>query len=516
MKQLIIILQTLLLWCVPATVLLANDITGSVAVEGLDNGIVEGDFLCVTVTITNNGSEVCKGSSTVSFSNGENGDPLLTAGHGEIVILPGESYEWKYEDRVNTSILWHYRASFHPYGGNPIDLGEGDIKFVNSRIGKEDYFDSSNGVIYSYIDDTSCYVYGTDGAYSSHLTIPETVNGHKVVKVGFMAFSGLSTIRTITLPTTITEISGKAFYGSGLSSITIPDAVVSIGCQAFAYCNNLKSVTLPANLEIIRYEAFERSSLLESISLPAKVQKIGSHAFNGCNKLSAISVAPENTVFDSRHDCNAIIHTATNTLMLGCSGSTIPDGVVTIGSSAFGNIAIKTVTIPSSVKTLEFHAFNASGLTSIVIPSTLETIGGGAFAWCKNLKTITLEKINYTYENDIFQNCTALEQVYSLDEDPSPIDGDIFNVTDGGNIAFTTATLYVPIGCKEKYRSIGGWRRFANIEEFDLTGISLPVRNPSTVNVYDIQGRQVIRNTSKTDHLRKGVYIINGRKVVKK
>lgn len=130
--------------------------------------------------------------------------------------------------------------------------------------------------------------------------------------------------------------------------------VTSIGSQAFRQCNGLISVTISSFVTSIDYSAFQL-----------------------CNGLEQIVVNSQNTVYDSRGNCNAIIETSTNELIIGCKNTIIPNTVTSIGRTAFyGCSDLTSVTIPNSVTTIDYYAFlNCIGLTSIFIPNSVTTIG---------------------------------------------------------------------------------------------------------------------------------------------
>ena len=143
--------------------------------------------------------------------------------------------------------------------------------------------------------------------YSGDIVIPAEVTyggvTYKVISIGDFAFDGCSNLNSIHLPSTIT----------------------SIGYKAFRYCDNLKEINLEdTKLEEIGENAFFSCESLESISLPATLETIGEDAFIFC-VFSSINVDSQNTTFDSREKCNAIIETASNTLLLGCKNTFIPN-----------------------------------------------------------------------------------------------------------------------------------------------------------------------------------------------
>ena len=108
--------------------------------------------------------------------------------------------------------------------------------------------------------------------------------------------------------------------------------------------------------------------------------------------LTSISVDSDNSVYDSRNNCNAIIETATNTLINGCKSTVIPDSLTSIGNQAFyGCTGLTSVTIPDSVTSIGNQAFyGCTGLTSVTIPDGVTTIGLWAFYRCTGLTSVSI------------------------------------------------------------------------------------------------------------------------------
>ena len=99
---------------------------------------------------------------------------------------------------------------------------------------------------------------------------------------------------------------------------------------------------------------------------------IGNLAFAHCGALSSIEVAAENAVYDSRESCNALVNTASNTILTGSKATTIPASVTAIGDFAFSTCQIATLTIPDNVATIGASAFyNCGSLESVVLPAGL-------------------------------------------------------------------------------------------------------------------------------------------------
>mgnify|MGYP003294541498 CR=1 FL=1 len=167
----------------------------------------------------------------------------------------------------------------------------------------------------------------------------------------------------------LTEIPSNAFYGcTNLWKIELP-SITSIGENAFYACKSIAYMNFPQSVEIIGASAFEGCSSLTSIIVPKNINDIGYLAFYGCKNLVSLQVENGNTTYDSRDNCNAIIETATNSLVVGCSNTTFPSSVTHISDLAFaGN----------------------SSLTDITIPNTITSMGGGVFYSCSSLKNVVL------------------------------------------------------------------------------------------------------------------------------
>ena len=254
------------------------------------------------------------------------------------------------------------------------------------------------GIKYLLYCNRTAKIIQKDSGYKGDIIIPETVEykgrTYRVTSVGEEAFTWCTSLKSIVIPDGVTSLGERAFSNCcKLSSITIPDSVTSIGSRAFENCYKLSSIIIPNNIlsiedltfswcfaltEIvipnsvknIGYAAFESCSSLKSIVIPARVTEIGERAFCGCSALTSIIVAEGNPRYDSRENCNAIIETATNTLIRGCSQTIIPESVTEIGEGAFNH---------------------CKSLASITIPEGVISIGNEAFRFCESLISITFQ-----------------------------------------------------------------------------------------------------------------------------
>lgn len=132
---------------------------------------------------------------------------------------------------------------------------------------------------------------------SNTLFVPDTLDGKKVTTIGNSAFAW-SSLRSITIPNSVTSIGDSAFDGCfSLTSITLPDSVISIGDYAFNGCFALASITIPDSVVSIGDCAFKHCTSLTSITIPDSVVQIGATPFALCDELKSISVSSDQPVF---------------------------------------------------------------------------------------------------------------------------------------------------------------------------------------------------------------------------
>ena len=175
-------------------------------------------------------------------------------------------------------------------------------------------------------------------------------------------------------------------YMTGLTTITIPSTVSSIGNYAFCRCSGLISVTLPTSLIRIGDGAFSGCTSLVSIDIPYSVQTIGSEAFANCESLSSITI-PNSVEYIgdcSFENCNSLTHIAFNAdscIYAGGSKQT----------SAFGNCSIlANITLGNNVKRIPSYAFcpNTDVLTTVTIPHSVKMIGRNSFSYCRGMSVV--------------------------------------------------------------------------------------------------------------------------------
>lgn len=390
------------------------------------------------------------------------------------------------------------------------------------------------------------------------ITIPKGVTNIK-----FATFSNCSSLTSITIPNTVTSIGTWAFLGCGLTSITIPNSVTSIANDAFLYCGGLKSVvveegntiydsrgdcnaiietatntlrlgckntTIPNDVRIIGENAFSGCVRLKSITIPHSVTSIEGSAFYGCDSLTSITipnsvvsvnnsafcdtglssiiVENDNKKYDSRNNCNAIIETATNTLIRGCKGTTIPDDVPYIGKSAFSQChGLISVTISNNITNIgNFAFYNCLYLDTVIIPNSVTTIGNSAFSSCQHLRTISFGAGVTSIGESVLVACDSLYKITCYATEVPFTAGSIVFRAHG-------IDLYVPSKSVEKYKADPYWGVF-NVLPID-DSVTTDIDNIENSNLYGdaLSGNDIMGADSSCKVFHDGqVYILRGGK----
>ena len=272
-------------------------------------------------------------------------------------------------------------------------------------------------------------------------------------RIGAKAFESCSDLNEITIPEGVTCIGDSAFLRSSISSIILPDGLKKIGNSALS-STNLTSIYIPESVEELGDGAFSYTKKINAVFIPKNVRHIGKSAFY-CSTVSSIEVSEDNKWYDSRNGCNAIIETATNTLVEGCDKSSIPDGVEVIGDNAFKLRSIWRINIPESVTRIGNDAFYHTKLQFVTIPRNVLEIGNNAF------------------------DGAYLSSGYVKVLNPQPIEIDMkafYDLTSSNK----KTVLYVPHGSKSAYETATGWSIYSKIIELgDANG-------DEAVNITDI------------------------------
>ena len=302
------------------------------------------------------------------------------------------------------------------------------------------------------------------------------------------------------IPNTVTAINNRAFYYSNLTSITIPNSVITVGDSAFWYCSNLANATIGNSVTTIGAQVFYGCSALTNVTIGSAVNTIGNHSFYSCSALQAVTCLATtpptiqeytfspypDMLYVPEESVNAY-NTALYWRSFGNISGIVPglntfvvDGIYY--SSLNGNTAkvvanenvegyyTGNVVIPSTVTyqgttfnvvAIDDNAFDGCyDLASVVIGENVTTIGEQAFQGCSGMTSVTIGSNVASIGSKAFNYCNALTTVTCLGTVPPVMaSSDCFS-----NVAYNRAKLMVPRDYIEDYQATDYWYRFATIE----------------------------------------------------
>lgn len=396
--------------------------------------------------------------------------------------------------------------------------------------------------VVSGVDHTLSVTFPSDESeYSGVTAIPAHVEyegeQYTVVEVGYLSFSEVKGITSITIPETVTTIAGAAFWESSLSEITIPTSVTTIGESAFentnlteivipesvislgddvlSLCASLESVTLNNNPTAIPARMVSGCTSLAGMTIPATVTKIGEFAFSECAALEDISI-PSGVTEIGRF---AFAYTPELKLL------PLPETVTSVGHGVFYQSGIEEASLPEAITVIPDGMYQCcASLREFEISNTVTEIEQEAFYWCFALDKITFGENVATIGNKAFMGDKALTSVTSLNTEP-PV-GAAFD-----SEVYENAILYVPNAALEAYKAADGWKEFNNIigigsgvdeigqeAAFSVTATDggVEIVSDKAVEIFDAAGMKVYSGAAGTISLPGGFYVIvSGAETVK-
>lgn len=324
-----------------------------------------------------------------------------------------------------------------------------------------------------------------------------------------------SDVKTVKLPEGITTIPGSSFYACGaLDNINLPSTIRSIEEKAFAGCTSLKEITLPEGLKTLGVGAFSLSGLT-SIVIPESVTDISTYIFRDCPLTYCEIKSPLKEIPKGMfYRCSKLKQVV------------LPSTLERFNKdSFFGNTSLEEINFPSSFKEMGYSAMALCKLTHLTLPASVERLGdysfagiksvsvdlsqtsiteltGYAFNECENIKQIKLPA-SLTSIHDNFNGSPRIERVECLSVIPPIVEGSTFD-----KIVFSQATLIVPNGTENAYRTADVWKNFSTINT--PTGLTAPafMDEDKSARIYDLRGMEV--------NAEKGIYIKGGKLRVKK
>ena len=370
----------------------------------------------------------------------------------------------------------------------------------------------TEGLIYEMIEGGYALV-GYEGA-AGKIVIPDKYKGIEVISIKETAFENWSNIYEVSIPNSLREIEGlpfancknlkynmkgdvsylgnkenpylllcnsnlsiytysydipsgtrfileNAFYKSHyLSSITIPNTVISVGKGAFCDCRSLVNINFESEsqLKSIEDSAFGGCYSIKQISLPEGIEEIGSEAFSGCSKLESI-ILPNSLKYVGTcvfYNCKNLgyneynggyyLGNENNPLLVLASISKNFDGANISNSTKFileffcGNENIYNLAWPENMPVIkDFEFQDCINLTAIRIPNSVTSIGDYAFYNCSSLKEITIPDSVTSIGDYAFYNCSGLTYI-NIPKSVTSIGEDAFNLQN--NSAYNPTNIF--------------------------------------------------------------------------
>lgn len=370
-----------------------------------------------------------------------------------------------------------------------------------------------------YLDLSNAEFVG-DGTFESLVGKNYFISSHLNNGSGDYLFSDMKSLHTIKLPNSLEIMGERLFYGcDSLTSVTLPkslkplpdwtlissfeqnDNLTSIliddsnpyyssdgsalfdkyKTKMFFAVTSLREYAIPSSVSEISEGAFYNCRHLKTLVLPLRLK--GENVairFQNCDSLYSISVDEKNPYLCS--DDSVLYNKDKSELVFVCHTvrkMSIPSTVTKIGDYAFYNCTnLTSIELPSGVTEIGYYAFyNCTNLSSLTLPSGVKYISSFTFRDCESLRSINLPSDLKYIGIEAFEGCTGLTSIYAFMEKPCKIEEKTFE-----NETKINATLYVPKGSLLDYWDDNQWKKFMNIEEFDVTSIG-----SLNINTNDVQ-----------------------------
>lgn len=360
------------------------------------------------------------------------------------------------------------------------------------------------------------------------LTIPEEVTymnrTRKVTQIGRAALAH-SWIEKINLPKTIKIIDDFAFFECKLlQELILPDSVERIGKNVFDYNHKLEKIVIGKRLKTVNdagegaslkkvivkditsflkidyrstnfffkgyaYLYSDDNTMITNLIIPEGITKIG-NSINHCKSIQSVTIPTSITEIDDYafQECTNL----TNVYM--------HDNITSIGQQSFERCSLYSLDLPKDLITIKSEAFHKTNLVEVVIHNKVESIGSSAFRYSK-LTSVTIPESVKVIGSCAF-DCERLLTIYTNISNPEEVPFGshwVSGIQKGFNNAcnknsLMNATLFVPVGTMEKYKSADGWKDFIWIEEVVPSEIKkVEVDSSIGAKYFDLNGRQFLQ-----------------------
>ena len=336
--------------------------------------------------------------------------------------------------------------------------------------------------------------------------------------IGNEAFSGCTNLVSVDIKAG-NNIGESAFSNcSSLITLSLDNKIKSLGRSAFTNCRNLKQFIIPDSVTILNSLLLQNCSSLKSIRIHKGIKEIY-NAFSGCSNLSTLIIENRNTTLKLGSNNTAITRSISSPLFGDCKLDSVYIGgkiVYNISrdygySPFYRNTSLRTVKISDAETTIYDNEFyGCTNLHNVSIGDNVKSIGKWAFSGCSSLKNFTFGRGLQSIGQEAFSDCINITQISSEAVVP-PTCG--INALD--DINKWNCKLFIPKANINAYKQAPQWKEFFFIES--TTGITNTVYNNSGLaDVYTIDGTRRLSkaSTDEINALPKGVYIVNGKKII--
>lgn len=336
--------------------------------------------------------------------------------------------------------------------------------------------------------------------------------------IGDKAFSGCTNLVSVVVKDG-NNIGESAFSNcSSLETLSLDNKIKSLGQYAFNGCRNLKQFVIPDSVTILNYDLLKGCSSLKRIRIHKGIKEINK-AFDGCTNLSTLIIEDRNTTLKLGSNNTAITRSISSPLFGDCKLDSVYIGgkIVYNTSSDYGyspfyrNTSLRTVRVSDAETTIYDNEFyGCTNLQNVSIGDNVKSIGKWAFSGCSSLKNFTFGSGLQSIGQEAFSDCINITQISSEAVVP-PTCG--INALD--DINKWNCKLFVPKANINAYKQAPQWKEFFFIES--TTGITNMVyNNTGLADVYTIDGTRRLSkaSTDEINALPKGMYIVNGKKII--